>query len=233
MEEHTISTLIDQYLSGTISPHDRSYLEQLMISDPSVAEIVRESEAAYKVLLHERNRRLKEKLRRLDKDETHRQGFLSTRMGILAILLVGCITGILLGSRYWSNASIALRNFDPTVSRDLESSYPDDARATWTKAKDAFMAKDFTTAIQLYESLSTQEVSSNTYTARWNILMAQLALEGPTSNWKMALESFAQKAPEPLASKAHKLSGVVGSVYYRMFHHRLEEDFSSLKPRLI
>ena len=69
MGEHRLTNLIDQYLLGTISPEDRAKLEQLILSDPSVSKQVRESEATYKVLQHEKNHRQKEKLRGLDRDE--------------------------------------------------------------------------------------------------------------------------------------------------------------------
>mgnify|MGYP003401826928 CR=1 FL=1 len=65
MGEHRLTTLIDQYLLGTISLEDRSKLEQLMLSDPSVSKLVRESEAAFKVLQHEKKTPAKGKTPRI------------------------------------------------------------------------------------------------------------------------------------------------------------------------
>jgi anti-sigma factor RsiW len=233
MGEHRLTTLIDQYLLGTISPEDRSQLEQLILSDPAVSKLVRESEAAFKVLQHEKKRRLKEKLRGLDRDEMMHQGLFSKPIGWLTIILLAGIAGVYLLAGHYSHASIAIRNVEPYPTRtSITTDAPEDA-AAWAKAQSAFLARDFDTAIQSYQTLSEHPDGTKAYVAKWNILLAQLALEGPTPTWKMSLDTFTKSAPEPLRSKAFRLSGLLDSMIYRLFQNQLQERFSTLKPRLI
>jgi len=233
MGEHRLTNLIDQYLLGTINPEDRAKLEQLILSDPSVSKLVRESEAAFKVLQHEKKRRLKEKLRGLDRDDLMHQGLFSRPVGWLSIMLLAVVAGIYLLAGYYSHPSIALRNFE---TYPTEINYAVDTRedvAAWAKAQNAFLARDFETAIQHYISLAEHPEEKRKYAAKWNILLAQLALEGPTPNWKMSLDTFTKSAPEPLRSKAIRLSGFLDTFIYRLFQKQLRDRFSTLKPRLI
>lgn len=233
MGEHRLTTLIDQYLLGTISPKDRTELEELILSDPSVSKLVRESEAAYRVLQHEKNRRLKEKLRGLDRDELMHQGFFSRPIGWLTILLLAVVAGVYLLAGYYSHSSIALRNFESYPTGSIYDAGAREDVEAWENAQNAFLARDFNVAIQHYITLSEHPEESKAYVAKWNILLAQLAIEGPTPNWKMSLDTFTKSAPEPLRSKAIRLSGLLDSFIYRLFQKQLQERFSSLKPRLI
>lgn len=233
MGEHRLTTLIDQYLLGTISPEDRSKLEQLILSDPSVSKLVRESEATYKVLQHEKNRRLKEKLRGLDRDELMHQGFFLRPIGWLTIMLLAVVGGVYLLAGYFSHPSIALRNFESYPKGSNDAAYGREDVAAWDEAQNAFLARDFDNAIKHYISLSEYPEESRKYVAKWNILLAQLALEGPTPTWKMSLDTFTKSAPEPLRSKAIRMSGLLDSFTYRLFQKQLRDRFSSLKPRLI
>lgn len=233
MGEHRLTTLIDQYLLGTISPEDRSKLEQLILSDPSVSKQVRESEATYKVLQHEKNRRLKEKLRGLDRDELMHQGFFLRPIGWLTIMLLAVVGGVYLLAGYFSHPSIALRNVESYPTENTSAAEVPEDVAVWVKAQRAFLARDFESAIQYYLTLSEHPEESKAYVAKWNILLAQLALEGPTPTWKMSLDTFTKSAPEPLRSKAIRLSGLLDSFTYRLFQKQLRDRFSSLKPRLI
>ncbi len=233
MGEHRITTLIDQYLLGTISPEDRSLLEQLILSDPSVSKLVRESESACRILQHEKNRRLKEKLRGLDKDELMHQGVFSKPIGWLTILLLALIAGLYLLAGNYSHTSIALQNAEAYLEKNKNADEAGEDVAAWTKAQNAFLARDFGSAIQHYLTLSEAPEESKAYLAKWNILLAQLAIEGPTPTWKMSLDTFTKSAPEPLRSKAVKLSSLPDSFLYRLFHNKLHEKFSSIKPRLI
>jgi len=233
MEEHTLSALIDQYLLGTISTQDRAYLEELIVTDPTVAELVKESKMAYKAILFERNRRLREKLRDLDNEVMQRQDFFSTGIGKLSFLL-GCLFVLFyLASVYFSPASIARRNFvDFSISALVAEGHQEQETAR-KEAKDAFMRKEYEIAIQHYVSLSEQPDTEFSFPARWNILMAQLALEGPTKQWKIALDSYTREAPGPIAAKAYKLAAFFESGYYKLLHKHFRENLSSLKPRLI
>ncbi|HSF87927.1 MAG TPA: hypothetical protein VLA46_00830 [Saprospiraceae bacterium] len=233
MNEYKLTSLIDQYLLGTISPEDRSELEQLILSDPSVSTMVRESEAAFKVLQHEKKRRLKEKLRGLDRDELMHQGFFSRPIGWLTIMLVAVFAGVYLLAGYYSHSSIAFRNVETYPVPGLNGTSSSEEAAAWANAQNVFIAGDFESAIKHYVALSESSDEGMAYVARWNILMAQLAMEGPSPTWKMSLGSFTNSAPEPLRSKAIRLSGLLDSFLYQVFQKQLRDRFSTLKPRLI
>lgn len=233
METQKLTELIDQYLVGTISPRDRKHLEQLMETDPAVATQVRDSQLAYKVIQYERNRLLKEKLRALDNKDFRYQGFFTKSLGMLAFLVLVLLSVTYLGAVYYNPAVIATRNLVNASTADKLISGNSDSVSSWTKAKNAFLMKDYESAILRYASLSQQTDSPDAVSARWNMLMGQLAMEGPTDKWKQALESFRLEAPEPLALKAAKLSALFESGFYRLIHNRFQEKLSSIKPRLI
>jgi hypothetical protein len=232
MEEHTLSTLIDQYLLGTISHEDRMELEALMASDPSVAESVRDSKEAYKALVHARNRQLREKLKQLDKSDPDPSGLKSKWFGWLILLMVPVLLYTYLTYFHFDPASVARRNFDQNPG--LESSFVSWPQRTgaWKKANDAFLSEQYQEAIELY-ALLAEEDSLRNAEARWNILLAQLALEGPSSNWRAGIELYARNTPEPFSSKAYKLGKLFESGLYKICCIRIRENLSAIKPRLI
>jgi hypothetical protein len=103
----------------------------------------------------------------------------------------------------------------------------------WQKADEAFKKGEFQSAIQQYAILSESSILSQSAIAKWNILLAQLALEGPGDNWKIGLENYQKTAPEALSMKAKQLQHVLASGYYRFFSFRIRENLSPIKPRLI
>src|SRR6187397_2898059 len=111
MEEPVLLEWIDQYLLGTISPEHKAELERMMTADPEVAELVKESKEAFKVLQSERNRLLREKLRAIDKDENLRSLFLPKWILMLLLCLVILVGGWYWAAQYYSNQAIAMRYF--------------------------------------------------------------------------------------------------------------------------
>lgn len=233
MKDQTLAALIDQYLMGTISPQDKSHLEQLIATDPSVAESVREHQVAFKAIQQERNRLLKEKLRALDQDDLKRQGFFSSRSGLLTLGLVTLFLLYYLISAYYSVESIAGRNLESYSSIGLPSRESIAFEVSWKEAEHAFQTRDYPSAILRYTSLAELHNKQYTDVAEWNILMARLAMEGPTPYWKHNLESFARDTQGILAIKAYKLSAFLESAYGRFFTRQFQEKFTSIKPRLI
>jgi len=233
MEDQTLAALIDQYLLGTISPQDKAYLEQLMATDPSVATIVSENQLAFKAIQLERNRRLKEKLRALDEDDLKRQGFFSSKSGMLTFVVVTLFLLYYLASAYYSIESIACRNIESYASSGLSIKDQKEMESAWKEAEEAFRRKEYQSAIHRYEPLAERYDREQANVAKWNILMARLAIEGPTTSWKHSLDSFARDTPGVLTIKAYKLSGFFESALGRFFTQQFQEKFSSIKPRLI
>ncbi len=233
MEEKYLAELIDQYLLGKISPEDKSHLEQLMASDPQIADMVSESRQAFKVLRSERNRQLREKLRKIDEEEPRQSGFLPKWIFSLLLMMV-----VVIGCWYWvsdfySPASIARRYFEESPMPGTRLFPQVDLENTWLRANEAFINAKYEKAIILYASWSEEADSINANDGQWNLLLAQLALRGPTTSWKMTIKAFAEAAPEPQASKARKMLRLLDSSFYKTFFIRIPENLSVLKPRLI
>lgn len=231
MEEQTLSNWIDQYLLGTISPEDRKQLEALMAADPTVAELVNDSKEAYKALIHARHLQLREKLRKLDKDDMKQSGFAPKWFGWFAFLILLLLLYVYMTFIYFNPSAIARRYFiypDSSVASSTSTALQE----TLDKAKEAFLSRDYQTAIVLFESMAPPDAAQNAYN-RWHILLSQLALEGPTANWKAAMDLFIRNAPEPYVSKGNQITTLLDSWMYRFFYVRMRDNLSVIKPKLI
>lgn len=233
MEEFLLNDLIDQFLQGTISPEDHQKLQQLMTSDPAVRRMVEDSQLAYKALELERRKQLKTKLKALDGMASGSGKPFPKWLRIGILLLGACLFYWYMASVYFSPESIAERNYISyqELNRQFEVIHPQDL--VWQKADEAFKKGDYQNAIQQFAILSESINPSQSAAAKWNILLAQFAMQGPSSNWKISLESFERSAPEVLSEKARELIKCLESGYYRFFMFRLQDNFSTIKPRLI
>lgn len=227
MEDHKLSILIDQHLLGRITSKEKETLEQLMASDPTVVELVEDSERAFKVLDHVRKKQLKSRLTDLDKSNNRWSFFIGKWWRLFLFLSVAGLGWVYLASYYFVPEAIAKRNFittsDGTAITDSK----------WIKAEDAFQKGEFSHAIMFYVILIDEDNINDKSIAQWNMLLAQLALDGPTIHWKMAVESFSKTAPSYLSEKARKLLSGFESGYQRLFLFQLHDNFTTLRPRLI
>ena len=233
MEEPVLLALIDQYLMGSIRPEDKADLERMMASDPEIAELVKESREAFEVLQSERNRLLREKLRELDRNATRRSGFLSK--WIVLVLLSLVVAG---GCWYWatyyfSNKAIAVRYFKVPFDPEEELLLSGDSKAIWEEANEAFNSEDYGRAFNLYQSFLDKGDHAVAFHARWNILLTDLAIHGPTESWRKALASFAWEAPAPFGSRAQELSRFLNSIRYKVIASCTQTNIAGLKPRFI
>lgn len=233
MKEHNLNDWIDQYLLGTIDPEHKAQLEQLMARDAVVAERVRDSQVAFEAIRLVRNRHLREKMREWDLDPPHQQGLILSRAGRIGIFLVGLLVCIYLAGQYFHPSCLAQRNFIDVNSMVTESSPGAGEMSSWKGAEVAFKQGDFGKAILMYTSLAESPLSDQQYTARWNLLMAQLAVEGPNADWLTSLDAFVHHAPEPLASGGRRLSEMLRNPLYRWVYASGASGISQIKPRLI
>ena len=233
MKEYLINDLIDQYLLGIISPEDNRELQKLIAEDPEVASLVEESKMAYKALELERRKQLKSKLRALD-GQAEDPGTKSSKwIGAVLLVLGVCLLYFYMSSIYFSPGAIAGRNYIAYKEYKTDHHVDNPQVVTWLQADDAFRNEDYQTAIQSFALLTESQDRSASMIAQWNILIAQLAIEGPGSHWQMGLDAFEKSAPEALAVKARNLRKYLNSWYYRFFSFRFQENFSTIKPRLI
>jgi hypothetical protein len=233
MEEPTIEVLIDLYLSGAISPGDKARLEQAMATDPAVAEMVHDSQRAYKALLLERKRLLKEKLKKLDREDVPQQRNTPRKWKIISYSTAVVLLIFMMLHVYMSPQCIARRQLIAHPISHVDATPASTEMKRWEEARKSFLNKDFEMAIQQYLVLAGEETTPVHFKARWNILMAQLAVDGPTSSWHLAMDAFIQEAPVPFSTQAKSLSAKFSSPYYRFFFGPWKDKLSSLKPRLI
>jgi len=231
MKAQPIETLIDEYLLGTISPEDKAELQQRMADDSAVADLVRDSRQTFKVIQHARNLQLKEKLRRLDQEDLQQQNLMPGKRIMALLILAAILLGAYMAFVYFSASAIARRNFEAYTPPPAMTNDP--SLAEWTLAEKAFQTAAYEEAIQRYQALMEKTEPQEDFVARWNILMAQLALTGATPAWKLTLETFMRETPEPLASRAKKLAKNFDSGFHRMFYMHFQKNLSSLKPRLM
>jgi len=188
---------------------------------------------AYKALELERRKQLKTKLKALDGMTSGPGKPFPKWLGIGILLLGACLFYWYMASVYFSPEHIAERNYlsYPELNRQFEVFHPQDM--VWQKADEAFKNGEYQRAIQQFAILSESNNPSQSAAANWNILLAQFALQGPSSNWKVGLQTFEKSAPEVLSEKARELIYCLESTYYRFFMFRLQDNFSTIKPRLI
>jgi hypothetical protein len=232
MEEHKLAELIDQYLLGTISVQDKAYLDQRVKTEPEIAELVKESKQAFRVLQAEQKRRLREKLRELDKRDTRWSAFWKKWFFIAIGLLIAIYFWWHWAAYYYNPTTIARRYFERDLQMEKEMYLQEHAFA-WEVAQKAFRHEEYETAILHYEPLKNNAGQPGRYFAEWNILLSQLAGTGATEEWKMAMEQFAQRAPYPLQNEATKLLGFLDSAFYRLLFARVQTHLPPIKPRLI
>ncbi|MBP7239050.1 MAG: hypothetical protein KBA14_02415 [Saprospiraceae bacterium] len=233
MEDPVLLEWIDQYLMGSIRPEDKTELERMMASDPEIAEMVEESRKTFNVLRAARNHQLREKLKALDKDDLLRSGFLPHWIIVMICILVIMGGSWCWGSYYFSNKAIAVRYFKLTYQPEKQIALQGEMKKIWEEANSAFSKEDYGQAYNLYNSILESTEQSVQYSARWNLLLSDLALHGQTVDWKEALETFAWEAPEPSGYKAQELSRLLHSGWYKIMVFLTQTDISGLKPRLI
>jgi hypothetical protein len=120
-----------------------------------------------------------------------------------------------------------------TYHPEKEIVLPGEIKMIWEKADNAFSSQDYERAYNLYLSIVDSTEQSLQYNARWNFLMADLALHGQTDGWKQALETFANEAPAPYSIRADELFRLLNSRGYKFIATCTQADISGLKPRLI
>lgn len=236
MQEKDLLDLIDQYLLGTIKPDDLRRLQYLRNTNPDVETQVSQSIEAFNVIKYLRYKQLREKLRQIDNtDQKSKTGFLRQRWVIISILMILSFLGLWLWTnKHFDQVSIAMRYFLRSSEMDIMQ-YETNSESVkgWAIANIAFKDKNFQEAIILFQPFINDPQPEISSVAKWNILLARLALGDQEIFWKEDMIVFQSTTSEPYKSEALKLLRTLNSPFYKIFVLRLSPQLSALKPRLM
>jgi hypothetical protein len=129
---------------------------------------------------------------------------------------------------------MAMRGFNAIPENTVHASENRKYPAGWQEGIDAFRRKDFEKAMVVFMSVPLNEDTTMADIARWNILLCQLAMNGPSNEWLADLNAFSKNAPDPMRAEAKKLLRVVhSSLFNNLFKGNLHKTFTSVKPKII
>mgnify|MGYP000858094643 FL=1 len=233
METQELNNLIDQYLLDTIGSEDKERLEQLAAADPEVSRQLQESQRAFAAIRLARDRQLREQMIQWDRQSQGGQRVWNSKLWWMigsALILALCIY---LAGLQFAPSHIGQRNLIPYTEMETQWTGQSTPPVQWQEAEKTFRNNQYEKAILLYSTVADSGTTSHNYTVQWNILMARLALEGPTEQWLLAMDSLAAELPQAMARKAERMTGWLRSRYYRMIYLPQQPALAPLRPRLI
>jgi hypothetical protein len=234
MKHRHFLELIDNYLLDQISPEDKKLLLDKMEAEPDFAQFVKESEEAFTVLQFARQRALRQKLKAWEAAATTSN---NRKKKILSIFLVLVLLVFALWcwlTYYFSPVNLAKQSFNDVYLHYQYSPKMEPDSEKWQKGMNAFRNEDFENAMLLFNSVEKTGESNLKFYKDWNILLCQLALQGPGADWQQDLDAFSKQAPEPFRYAAEKLLKTIQSpLYSRFFQGILKESVTSVKPKII
>jgi hypothetical protein len=234
MSNREIQDLVDSYLLHQINAEDKARLLDMMEADPVFAQSVKESEETFKVLQLARNRELRAKLKTWDAaaEQPKRgrsKGLLFFFLCVFLFISFWCWI-----SYHFSPVTMAMHSFNAIPEFDIQITDHMTSVDYWQEGMDAFRQEDFENA--MLEFMSIPQTNDQTVTAhvRWNVLLCQLALNGPTHEWIAELNGFSKNAPEPIRTEAMKLLHVIQSpLYTNLYRGVFQKTITSVKPKII
>jgi len=234
MENKAIQDLVDRHLLNQASPDDKMKLLHLMEADPVFAQYVKECEETFNVLQAARNRHLRNQMKSWD------AGIKNQKKGKDKGLLFLFILGLLVISAWcwltysYSSVALAKRSFNAIEESSISIGGNKVENEEWQRSIKAFRNEEFEKAIYLFKGMPETVDSTLASHVHWNILLCQLALNGPSKEWMEALLEFSSKTPEPMRSEALKLLHILQSpVYTKLYRDVLHKSFTSVKPKII
>jgi len=224
--------LVDSYLLNQITPENKARLLDMMEADPVFAQYVQECRETFHVLKAARDRELRKKLKDWDAGDSQS----GRRKGIL---FLACLVALGAGFWYWlnhhySDTTLAAHSFDAINQQDVSPALKNSFLENWQEGVKSFHQKDFEKALLLFASIAEKDTTSITYGAQWNMLLCQLALNGPSDLWHDTLISFSKNAPEPYQGEALKLLKVMASpMYNKIYRGTWRKTVTSVRPKII
>lgn len=234
MNEKPISELIDDYVSGQVSPDEKAYLEELSAIDPDVRSQLRTAREAYDFLERSYYRNVKKKLQEYDRSVEIIDIFSSEKMlrlVVISVLMIAFFWMISYG--YYQPANVAKRLYQPFIEQIKEASTMDTIAHLKSTADKAFEKRDYADAATTMQLIISHSGHDDRYTAEWNFLMCQIAIHGFTPEWIYRLDEMIVRSDEPIRGKAIELKKQLNSWIYRFTFLKFSPELSALKPRLI
>jgi len=236
MKENNLDDLIDALLRDTITDEDRYRLESMMEADPVIARKVLESRETYLFLQYARYQQIKTQLRKFDEKENlsvKRNPFSPWAFTGILLLVFGISCWLCL-INYYRPESLARRNFECVSGAEiLQGTVMNEEVLNWNLANELFDKRDFQNAASIYMMYTENPQDPFYKIASWNVLMCQLATDGPTLQWHKDFDQFISIKTNPLETKAKKLSQLLDSFFYKWVIFKPASVFSAIKPRLI
>jgi len=233
-EDKAIQDLVDRYLLNQASPDDKLKLLDLMEADPVFAQYVKECEETFKMLQAARNRKLRHQMKSWDAGIEKRKRGKNKGLLFFCVFVLLAISACCWLAYYYSSVSLAMRSFNIIEEKSITAFSSQAETEDWQKSIDAFRDEEFEKANYLFMALSETTDSALAFRIRWNILLCQLAMNGPTKEWMEELQDYSNKAPDPMRSEALRLLHILQSpLYTKLYRGVLQKTFTSVKPKII
>jgi|GEM_PF-1078014 len=234
MKDRMIRDLVDSYLLNQINADDKAKLLAMMEADPVFAQYVKESEETFKVLQSARDRELHEKLKAWDVEAEKPKHGRGKRLLFFLFFVFLFVSFWCWLSYHFSPVTMAIHSFNAIPQHSIQVLDNSITKDEWEKAIETFRHKDFEKAMFLFMTLAETDDPVIAAQSRWNILLCQLALNGPTNKWLEELDGFSKNASEPIHSEAEKLFRKIHSpLYTNLYRGILHKTFTSVKPKII
>lgn len=231
MKENNLEELIDGFLQNKLNRADQARLQEIINSDPQADKLLKESQETYRYILHLRYKKLRDELRKHDELETVDRKPVGVKRFFIAASILALVA---LGSYFvavysFSPRLVAKRNFEAIPVAGL---LPEISEYILT-AEEFFSHENFHSAAKVYEPIIDLIDDKYAQDAKWNLLMCQLVVEGPSQEWKKKMLVFTADAGEHFKMKGYKILRLYNSPFYRLSSSVLTRTFSPVKPRLI
>ena len=229
MNEHQKRDLVDRYLLRQTTTEENQMIHDLRQTDPVFDQYITESELAFQSLSIARRKKLKEKLRDLDERANKKK-----RGGGMMLLLVGILGILIIGSWLafrFSPAALAVKFFHDQHEIKILNTRDQEI---WLKGKQAFQEEQFDSSLFYFSSISSTTNDASQTEARWNFLLSQLALHGPTSQWQEDVLRFSALAPTAFKKDASALLAITRTQLYQfVYMGKWKNAMKVVKPKII
>ena len=234
MIEKPLNESIEDYVTGRINPEEKIHLEEMAANDPEVFEQLNAAKSAYDFLERSYYRDVKKKLQEYDLSSRKNTDAVSGKMMRVAIFSISLIAILwMISYWYYQPVNMAKRFYHPFTEQLQQRHRLDPIVQLKMTANKSFLEKEFTEAGTTLQFILAQSDNDGRMHAQWNYLMCQLAIHGPSPDWRFKLDAIIDQSDEPIKRKAIKLKRQVNSWAYRITFFQFTHELSSLKPRLI
>lgn len=234
MNEKPLNELIDDFVSGQVSPDDKAYLEALASKDPEVRSQLDATKVAYDFLERSYYRDVKKKLQAYDR-AVETTGDLSSKKTMRFMFAGVILVAIFWMISWWYHQpeNLARRYYYPLGEQMKQVYVSDTVSQLRILAEKDFLNNDFVKAGISFQMIIADSAADDRMHAEWNHLLCQLAVHGHTRELRHRLDEVIDRSDEPVKGKAMQLKKQLNSRIYNLTFFQFSPELSSLKPRLI